>query len=204
MGEYRWQSVLTDPGDQLILHCKILGGATGLETQPMFNQMQDFMTEQMEAFTGRAQQLKDDPLAALREGVAYSAGTVEALKQPVRFAARSGAQLSSLTNQTAQDLIELQSHMITSSLTDIAAGLERAAQAKDFSALLSGHSEALQRSAGRLANDAIRAMGIVAAAGRGAQQVAVETYEKISKPAEAATPRAHQARRSGKAKTKAD
>jgi phasin family protein len=170
----------------------------------MFNQMQDFMTEQMQAFTGRAQQLKDDPLAALREGVAYSAGTVEALKQPVRFAARSGAQLSSLTHQTAQDLIELQAHMITSSLTDIAAGLERAAQAKDFSALVSGHSEALQRSAGRLAHDATRAMEIITAAGRGAQQVAAETYERLSKPAEAATPRTHKTRHSGKAKTQAD
>jgi len=67
----------------------------------MFNQMQDFVTEQMQAFTGRAQQLKDDPLTAVREGVSYSAETVEAFKQPVRFAARSSWASTSSTPPTA-------------------------------------------------------------------------------------------------------
>ena len=34
----------------------------------MFNQVQDFVTEQMQAFAGRAQQFGTDPLTAVREG----------------------------------------------------------------------------------------------------------------------------------------
>ncbi len=170
----------------------------------MFNQFQDFVTEQMQALTGRAQQFGADPLTAVREGVTYSAGSLEALKQPVRVAARSGVQLSSLTHKTAQELIELQSQLMTSSLTEIAEGLERVAQAKDFAALVSAHSEALQRSAERLANDATRAMEIFASAGRGVQQVATESYHKVAKPVEAVAPRARKTRRTTpKAKAKA-
>lgn len=168
----------------------------------MFNQFQDFVTEQMQAFTGRAQQFGADPLTAVREGATYSADSLEALKQPVRVAARSGVQLSSLTHKTAQELIELQSHIVTSSLTEIAEGLERVAQAKDFAALVSAQSTALQRSAERLASDANRAMEIFAAAGRGVQQVATETYEKVAKPV-AVAPRAGKARGARKTKAKA-
>jgi len=169
----------------------------------MFNQMQDFVTEQMQAFTGRAQQLKDDPLTAVREGVSYSAETVEAFKQPVRFAARSSVQLSSLAHKTTQELIELQSHLMTASLTEMAESLERVAGATDFASLVSAQADAARRSAERLANDANRAIEIFATAGRGMQEVAVETYQKVATPAEVITPRARKTRRTAKSKTKA-
>jgi phasin family protein len=168
----------------------------------MFNQVQDFVTEQMQAFAGRAQQFGADPLTAVREGAAYSADTLETVKQPVRLAARSSVQLSSLMQKTTQQLIELQSDMMTSSLTEIAQTLERAAEATDYAALVSAQAEAARKSAERLANDATRAMEIFLAAGRGVQQVAAETFEKAAKPVETAT-RARKPRGTNKAKAKA-
>ncbi len=168
----------------------------------MFNQVQDFVTEQMQAFAGRAQQFGSDPLTAVREGAAYSADGLEAIKQPVRVAARSSVQLSSLVQKTTQELIELQSDMLTSSLTEMAESLERAAEATDYAALVSAQAEAARKSAERLASDATRAMEIFVAAGRGMQQVATETFEKAAKPVQTAT-RARKPRGNSKAKAKA-
>lgn len=168
----------------------------------MFNQVQDFVTEQMQAFAGRAQQFGADPLTALREGAAYSADSLEAVKQPVRLAARSSVQLSSLVQKTTQELIELQSDMLTSALTEIADSLERAAEASDYAALVSAQAEAARKSAERVANDVTRAMEIFASAGRGMQQVTAETFEKATKPVEAAV-RTRKPRGGSKAKAKA-
>lgn len=166
----------------------------------MFNQMQDYMNEQMQAFAGQAQQLGADPLAAVREGIARSAGGIKSLRQPVHAAARSGVQLSALTHETAQQLIELQSQMMTAALTEMAEGIERASQAKDFAELVTTQADALRQSAERLVNDANRALEIFTTAGRGVQTVAVETYEKVAKPAVQSTPHAAKPRRSRKAR----
>jgi phasin family protein len=147
----------------------------------MFSQMQDFMTEQMQAFTGQAQPFSTDPLAAVREGVAYSVDGLRSLEQPVRAAARSGVQLTALSHTTAQELIELQSDMMASALGDMAGGFERAAQAQDLAALVSAQAEALRLSAERLVNDANRAMQIFAAAGRGMQEIGVATCETVAR-----------------------
>ena len=149
----------------------------------MTSQMQDFVTEQMQAFAGQAQQFGTDPLATVREGMAYSVDGLKSLGQPVRAVAHSGVQLSSLSHKTAQELIELQSQMMTAALGEMADGLERAAQAKDLAALVSAQAEALRLSAERLVNDANRAMQIFTAAGRGMQEISVETYEKVARPA---------------------
>lgn len=139
----------------------------------MFSQMQDFITEQMQVFTGQAQPFGTDPLAALREGVAYSVDGLRSLEQPVRAAARSGVRLTSLSHKTAQELIELQSEMMASALDEMAAGFERAAQAQDLAALVNAQAEAWRLSAERFVNDANRAMQIFAAAGRGMQEIGV-------------------------------
>jgi phasin family protein len=169
----------------------------------MTSQMQDFVTEQMQAFAGQAQQFGTDPLAAMREGVAYSADGLRSLEQPVRAAARSGVQLASLSHQTAQELIALQSQIVTATLGEMAAGFERAAQAKDLAALVSAQADVLRLSAERLVNDANRAMQIFAAAGRGLQQVGADTYEQVAKPAAEQVARATRARTSAKTARKA-
>jgi phasin family protein len=93
--------------------------------------------------------------------------------------------------------------MVTSSLTEIAESLERAAEATDLAAFVSAQAEAARRSAERLAGDANRAMEIVATAGRGMQEVVAETYEKVAKPASLAATRVGKTRRTTKAKSKA-
>lgn len=155
----------------------------------MINQVQDFISEQMQAFTSQAQQFGSDPLASVRDGVSYSVEGLNGLKQPVRVAARSGVELSALTQKTFEEAIELQSDMLTSALNEIAATLEHASRAKDLAGLMNGQAEALRASAERLVTDANRAMEIYARAGRGVQKIATETYEKVAKQAEAA-PRA--------------
>jgi phasin family protein len=173
----------------------------------MLNQVQDYMNEQIQTFAGQAERFGADPLAAVREGMAHSVSGLKSLRQPVRAAARSGVKLSALTHETAQELIQLQSHMVTATLTEIAESLERAAQAKDFATLVSAQADALRQSAERFVNDANRAVEIFTTAGRGVQTVAVEAYEKVARPAEQAAPQAapHTAkpRRSRKAKAKA-
>ena len=173
----------------------------------MLNQVQDYMNEQIQTFAGQAQRFGADPLAAAREGVAHSVSGLKSLRQPVRAAARSGVKLSALTHETAQELIQLQSHMVTATLTEMAESLERAAQARDFAALVSAQADSLRQSAERFVNDANRALEILTTAGRGVQTVAVEAYEKVAKPAEQPAPQAapHTAkpRRSRKAKAKA-
>ena len=164
----------------------------------MINQMQDFVTEQVQAFAGHAQQFGTDPLATVREGMAYSVDGLKSLEQPVRAAARSGVQLASLSHKTAQELIELQSQMMTAALGEMAEGLERAAQAKDLAALVSAQAEALRLSAERLVNDANRALQIFTAAGRGMQEISVETYEKVARPAAEQAVRATKAKASAK------
>jgi phasin family protein len=168
----------------------------------MINQVQDFVSEQMQAFAGRAQQLGADPLTSVREGATYSAEALQSLKRPVHVAARSGVQLSSLTHKTAQELIELQSRMVTTAIGEIAASLERAAQAQDFAALVTAQADALRASAERLVSDTNRAMEIFAASGRGMQQLANETYESVATTAMATAPRAVRTRAPRKAKAK--
>jgi hypothetical protein len=86
--------------------------------------------------------------------------------------------------------------MMTAALGEMAEGLERAAQAKDLAALVSAQAEALRLSAERLVNDTNRALQIFTAAGRGMQEISVETYEKVARPA------AEHAVRATKAKAK--
>jgi phasin family protein len=173
----------------------------------MLNQVQDYMNEQFQTLAGQAQRFGADPLAAVREGMAHSVGGLKSLRQPVRAAARSGVKLSALTHETAQELIQLQSQMVTATLTEMAEGLERAAEARDFAALVGTQADALRQSAERFVGDANRALEILQTAGRGLQTVAVEAYEKVAKPSEQPAPQAARKtakpRRSRKAKAAA-
>jgi len=170
----------------------------------MLNQMQDYMNEHMQALAGQAQRFGADPMTAIRDGMAQSASSLKSMRQPVRSVARSGARVSALTHETAQQLIELQLQMITAALTEMAEGLERAGQAKDFAALVSVQADTLRHSAERVVGDANRALEILTSAGRGVQTVAVEAYEKVAKAAEHPLPEAAaKPRRSRKAKVKA-
>ncbi len=162
----------------------------------MINQFQDFMNEQVQILSGQAQKFGADPFVAVRDSVAYSADGLKQLKEPVRFATRASLQLTALSQKTAEQLIELQSEMITSYLGEVASSLERAASAKSVAELLTEQTEAAKASGERFVNDANRAAAIFVEAGRGVQKVATQAYEKVVKTAEAevARPKAAGAR----------
>lgn len=169
----------------------------------MFSQVQNYVNEQIQAFAGQAERFGADPLAAFRDGMAQSVDGLKSLRQPVRAAARSGIQFSELSHKTLQELIELQTRATTAALTEIAEGLERASNARDFAALVNAQADALRQSAERVVNDAARALEILAGAGKGMQEIAVETYEKVAKPAEKVAVKTAKPRRTRKAKAKA-
>jgi phasin family protein len=165
----------------------------------MINQMQDFMNEQVQILTGQAQKFGTDPLTGLRETLGYSVQGFESLKEPVRVAAKSGIQLSAVSQKAAQELIELQSGMLTAALTDVATSLERAASAKSLADLFSAQAETMKDSGERLVADANRAVGIFTDAGRGVQKIATQAYETVAKTG-TAEPRAAKASRARKTK----
>jgi phasin family protein len=150
----------------------------------MISQFQDFMNEQVQILSGQAQKFGADPFAAVRDSVAYSADGLKSLKEPVRFATRASLELTALSQKTVEELIELQSEMITSALGEVASSLERAASAKSVAELLAEQTEAAKASGERFLNDANRAAAIFVEAGRGVQKVATQAYEKVVKTAE--------------------
>lgn len=154
----------------------------------MFTQIQDFVTEQTQAFAGQAQKFREDPVETVREAAATSAEGLKSFKQPVRVMARSGVKLTAISQTALQELIELQSEIVTSALTDAAVRLERAARADNVVDLLQEQTEALKATRDRLVDEAGRAMAIFRHAGRDVAKVASQAYSKVVESGEDETP----------------
>lgn len=165
----------------------------------MFTQIQEFMTEQTQALAGQAQKFREDPVETVREAAVTSAEGIKSLKQPVRVIARSGVKLTAISQAALQDLIELQSEIVTSALTDAAVRLERAARADNVVDLLQEQAEALRATRDRLVDEAGRAMAIFKHVGRDVAKVASQAYAKVVETEEEVTP-APAATRARKAK----
>ncbi len=158
----------------------------------MLNQIQEFVTEQTQALAGQAQKFRDDPVETVREAAVTSAEGIKSLKQPVRVIARSGVKLTTISQTALQGLIELQSEIVTSALTDAAVRLERAARADSVVDLLQEQAEALRATRDRLVDEATRAVAIFTHAGRDVRKVASQAYAKVVETDEdaATTPKA--------------
>jgi hypothetical protein len=154
----------------------------------MFNQIQEFVTEQTQALAGQAQKFRDDPVETVREAAVTSAEGVKSLKQPVRVIARSGVKLTAISQTALQGLIELQSEIVTSALTDAAVRLERAARADNVVDLLQEQAEALRATRDRIVDEASQAMVIFRHAGRDVARVASQAYAKVVESDEEAAP----------------
>ena len=89
--------------------------------------VKDFVSERVQGLAEQARELRTKPVENARKVAAKSADGIRGLREPVRAFARSGVKLSSISQSTAQSLIELQEQIVTSALTDAAAQLERAA-----------------------------------------------------------------------------
>jgi len=150
----------------------------------MISQMQDFVSETTSALTGQVQKIRKDSVETVREAVAGSADNLKSLKAPVRVFARSGVKLTTVSQTAVSSLIELQSDMLTSALSEAALRLEKAARAENVIELVRDQFEMLPATRARIVEEAQRAVEIFKVAGRDMKNVATHAYEMVTETAE--------------------
>ena len=146
----------------------------------MISQMQEFVVEKAHALNAQVSQFRQQSVRSARVAAQGSAESLKALKTPVRFVARSGIRLSSVSQTAVQELIELQSDALTAAISEFALRLERAAKAESVVELVRDQVEMIPATRARMAGDAGRAMQIVASAGREIRDLASRTYERVT------------------------
>jgi predicted ATP-dependent endonuclease of OLD family len=150
----------------------------------MFSQIQEFVTKDRSMLVDQVAQIRRDSVETVREAVAGSADSIKTLKSPVRTLARTGIKLTNVSQSTLQNLIELQSDMVTSAITDAANRLERASRASNVVDLVQAQIKMLPATRDRIVDDANRAVDIFKTTGRDLRDVAGYTFDRIIKPLE--------------------
>ena len=138
---------------------------------------------------------RDEPIETMREVAMSSAGGIKSLKAPVRAFAHSGVKLATVSQNAVQNLIELESEVITSALTAAAMRLERAARAENVVDLVLDQAEMLGATRDRVVDHATRAVEIFKVSGRDLRDVARHTYEVVIKATEDKVPEVKRAKR---------
>ncbi len=138
---------------------------------------------------------RDEPIETMREVAMSSAGGIKSLKAPIRAFAHSGVKLATVSQNAVQNLIELESEVITSTLTAAAMRLERAAQAEGVFDLVLDQAEMLGATRDRIVDHSTRAVEIFKVAGRDLRDVARHTYEVFIKATEEKVPEVKRAKR---------
>lgn len=154
----------------------------------MIAEMQDFVTEQASALSGQVQKIRKESVETAREAAVDSAEGLKSLKSPVRQIARSSVKLTAVSQSAVASLIELQSDMVTSALSDAALRLERASRASSIVDLFRDQYQLLPATRERIVEDAQRAVQIFKTAGRDIRGVASNVYERIVEPVEEKIP----------------
>lgn len=155
----------------------------------------EFRSELRRDLSEQIHRLRDEPVESMREFAVSSADTLKSLKVHVRVFAHSGVKLAAVSQAAAQNLIELESEVITSALTAAAVRLERAAQAENLVDLILDQAEMLGATRDRIVDQATRAVGIVKVTGRDLRDVAQHTYERVVKMTEEEVPEVKRAKR---------
>jgi hypothetical protein len=179
---------------QQLLQCS---SRTTQERQ-MIEQIQDFMSEQTAAISSQVKKFRKDSVETVRDAVSVSADNLKSLKSPVRVIARSGVKVTNVSQTAVASLIELQSDILTSTLTGMALRLERAARADGIVELMRDQFELTQATRGRVIEEAQRAAEIFKVAGRDLKNVATHAYERFSETAEVKAPAVKTAKRKAK------
>jgi hypothetical protein len=179
---------------QQLLQCS---SRTNQEPQ-MIEQIQDFMSEQTAAISSQVKKFRKDSVETMRDAVSVSADNLKSLKSPVRVIARSGVKVTNVSQTAVASLIELQSDILTSTLTGMALRLERAARADGIVELMRDQIELTQATRGRVIEEAQRAAEIFKVAGRDLKNVATHAYERFSETAEVKAPAVKTAKRKAK------
>jgi phasin family protein len=142
--------------------------------------VKEFVAGQAEGMAKRAQELRKKPVAAARDAAAKSAETLKSMKDPVRAFARSGVKLTTISQGTAQSLIELQERIVASALNDAAEQLERAATSQSLRDALSSQASVLMGARERIVADMAQALAILRDAGGDVREVASRTYGSVA------------------------
>ena len=142
--------------------------------------VKEFVVGQAEGMAKRAQELRKKPVAAARDAAAKSAETLKSMKDPVRAFARSGVKLTTISQDTAKSLIELQERIVASALSDAAEQLERAATSQSLKDALSSQASVLMGARERIVGDMAQALAILRGAGGDVRDVAARTYGNVA------------------------
>ena len=161
----------------------------------MITQMQEFVAEQSAAIQGQFEKIAKESVENVRETVVGSAETLKSLKSPVRTIARSGVKLTTVSQTAVASLIELQSDVLTSAISDAALRLERASRAENLIDLVRDQFEMIPATRARIVEDAHRAAMIFKHAGRDLRGVASHLYERVVETAEEKVPEVKTAKR---------
>jgi hypothetical protein len=160
----------------------------------MIAQFNEFASEQRQALGEQVQRFREHPIASMREVAVASADGIKSLKAPVRAFAHSGVKLAVVSQNAMQNLIELESEVITSALTAAAMRLERAAEAENVVYLVLEQAEMLGATRDRIVDEATRAVEIFKVAGREVRKVGIHLYGQVFERAEQQPPKAKGAR----------
>jgi hypothetical protein len=150
----------------------------------VINQMQDFVAEQTASLTDLVGKIRKESVESVREAAVDSADGLKSLKSPARVIARSGVKLTVVSQTAVAGLIELQSDMLTSALSDAALRLERASRADNIVDLVRDQIELIPATRTRIVEDAQRAVMIFRHAGRDVRGVVKHVYERVIEPVE--------------------
>lgn len=145
----------------------------------MIVQMQEFVAERKDQLAEQVRKFRETSSESVREAVTGSAETLKSWKSPVRQMARSSIKLSAVSQTAVQNLIELQSDVVTAALTDVALRLERAGRAENVVEFVREQIELTPATRARVVEDANRAVTIFKVAGRDLRAVARHAYEGI-------------------------
>jgi hypothetical protein len=165
----------------------------------MINQVQEFVAEQAAALSSQVEKMRKESVETVREAVVGSASGLKALKSPVRTLARSGIKITNVSQTAVASLIELQSDMLTSAISDAALRLERASRADNIVELVREQVEMIPATRDRIVEDAQRAALIFKHAGRDLRGVATNLYERVVETAEENIPEVTVTKRRAKA-----
>jgi len=164
----------------------------------MINQTKDFVAEKTQAINSRVSKLRQESVRSARAAALGSAGSIKSLKAPVRVVARSGVKLSAVSQTAVQELIELQSDMLTAAIAEAALRLERASRADSVVELVRDQFEMIPATRARITSDAERALAILTSAGREVRSVAAHAYERVVDTTDEQAPAQRKTRRKAK------
>ena len=162
----------------------------------MIAELNEFLEEQTTGLAELARRLRQSRAAVARKAAAASAARVRSLNGRVRSLARSGVRLTSISQATAQSLIELQAEIVTDALTDAAEQMQRIVFTSNVRDLAREQAGVLQAAQQRIVNDIARAVSILKGAAVDVRKVA-----SLATAAEPVAPR-KPVRRKAKAKAK--